>query len=262
MGVAGAALATTISRFVQVVIMMSYIQINKHWLITSKVTSDREKIRHSFNKLALPTTTNALVWAIGTLTYQMIFGQMGTTELAVFSMLGPFESLCYSVFFGIAVACSVLTGQSLGREDFLDAIRMSRLFIKLVFCIGIFLGVGLFISRHSLVAWLNLDNAKFYPLALPAISILCTVIWLRMLNLIIINGILRAGGDSNFCLKMDFIAMWIVGIPITAYGAIIAELNFTYVYFLLVSEEVVKFLLCFHRYMKLKWVNNLTLTNS
>ncbi|MDV7105124.1 MATE family efflux transporter [Vibrio sp. TH_r3] len=262
MGVAGAALATTISRFVQVVIMLSYIQINQHWLMTSKVISDREKIRLSFNKLAVPTTTNALVWAIGTLTYQMIFGQMGTTELAVFSMLGPFESLCYSVFFGIAVACSVLTGQSLGREDFLDAIRMSRLFIKLVFCIGVFLGVGLFISRQWLVVWLNLDNAEFYPLALPAISILCTVIWLRMLNLIIINGVLRAGGDSNFCLKMDFIAMWIVGIPITAYGAIIAELNFTYVYFLLVSEEVVKFLLCFHRYMKLKWVNNLTLTNS
>ncbi len=28
----------------------------------------------------------------------MIFGHMGTTELAVFSMLGPFESLCYSIF--------------------------------------------------------------------------------------------------------------------------------------------------------------------
>ncbi len=42
----------------------------------------------------------------------MIFGHMGTTELAVFSMLAPFESLCYSMFFGISVACSVLLGGS------------------------------------------------------------------------------------------------------------------------------------------------------
>ena len=262
MGVAGAALATTISRLVQVVMMLSYIRTTQHWLITSQIIDDCEKLILSFKKLAIPTTSNALLWAMGTLTYQMIFGQMGTTELAVFSMLGPFESLCYSLFFGIAVACSVLTGQSLGREDFSQAISMSRFFLKLVFCIGVCLGVALLLCREWLIAGLNLDSTEFYPLALPAISILCAAVWLRMLNLIIINGILRAGGDTSFCLKMDFIAMWLVGVPITAYGAFIAEWSFTWVYLLLISEEIVKFSLCFHRYMQLKWVNNLTLASN
>jgi Na+-driven multidrug efflux pump len=61
---------------------------------------------------------------------------------------------------------------------------------------------------------------------------------------------------------MDFVAMWMVGVPLTAYGAFIAEWDFTWVYLMLVSEEIVKFSLCFHRYMKLKWVNNLTLAHS
>ena len=262
MGVAGAALATTISRVVQVVIMLSYIGIKQHWLITSRTLVDSQKLLGSFKKLAVPTTLNALLWAMGTLTYQMIFGHMGTTELAVFSMLGPFESLCYAIFFGISVACSVLTGQSLGREDFSQAISMSRFFLKLVFCVGVSLGAILLLKREWLIGWLNLDSVEFYPLALPAISILCAVIWLRMLNLIIINGILRAGGETSFCLRMDFVAMWLVGVPLTAYGAFIAEWSFTWVYLLLVSEEITKFVLCFHRYLKLKWVNNLTLAHT
>lgn len=260
MGVAGAALATTISRFVQVGIMFTYMKITRHWLLTNRVLSDSTKLLASFKKLAIPTVLNSLLWATGMLTYQMIFGHMGTTELAVFSMLGPFESLCYSIFFGVSVACSVLTGQSLGREDFTHAINMSRFFLKLVFCVGICLGGILLIKREWLLMCLNLNSAEFYPLAFPAISILCTALWLRMLNLIIINGILRAGGETKFCLKMDFIAMWVVGVPLTAYGAFIGQWDFRWVYLMLVSEEIVKFSLCFYRYMTLKWVNNLTLT--
>lgn len=258
MGVAGAALATSISRCVQIAIMLIYMKTTRHWLLTSHTLKDSANLLISFKKLAIPTTCNSLLWAVGTLTYQMIFGHLGTTELAVFSMLGPFESLCYSIFFGVSVACSVLTGQSLGREDFGHAISMSRFFLKLVFGVGILLGCVLLTQREWLLMSLNLDTAEFYPLALPAISILCAALWLRMLNLIIINGILRAGGDTSFCLKMDFISMWVVGVPLTAYAAFIGQWDFTWIYLMLITEEVVKFTLCFSRYLTLKWVNNLT----
>lgn len=261
MGVAGAALATTISRVVQVVIMLLYMKLSNYWLIESRVLQDASRLLVSFKKLAVPTTCNALMWALGTLTYQMIIGHMGTNELAVFSMLGPFESLCYAIFFGVSAACSILTGQSLGREDFNHAINMSRFFLKLVFCVGICLGGILLINREWLLMCLNLDSADFYPLALPAVSILCMVIWLRMLNLIIINGILRAGGETHFCLRMDFLSMWVVGVPLTAYGALIGQWDFKWVYLMIISEEVIKFMLCFSRYLTLKWVNNLTITS-
>ncbi len=42
--------------------------------------------------------------------------------------------------------------------------------------------------------------------------IMCFAVVIRMLNVVIINGIIRAGGDNAFCLRMDFIAMWMVGI--------------------------------------------------
>ncbi|MGR5499935.1 MATE family efflux transporter [Vibrio sp. DNB22_10_4] len=262
MGVAGAALATTISRLLQVIFIWGYLNLRRHWLITEQVLDNTTRLWNSYKSLAVPTTLNAVLWAMGTLMYQVIFGHMGTTELAVFSMMGPFESLCYSLFFGISVACSILLGQSLGRDEFEQAFSMSQTFIKAVLVFGLMIGCGLLLGRESILSWLNLDTAELYPIASPAMAILCGAIWLRMLNMIIINGILRAGGDNKFCLRMDFIAMWMVGLPLTASAAFVLGLDFKWVYACMLFEEVVKFSLCFHRYLKRYWMNNLTLASA
>ncbi|PWI32181.1 MATE family efflux transporter [Vibrio albus] len=262
MGVSGAALATTISRVIQITILYLTLWQRRHWLIVTPTLANGSKLWKSYSSLALTNAANALLWAIGTLTYQMIFGHLGTTELAVFSMLGPFEALCYSAFMGISVACSVLLGQSLGRDEFAQAQDMTKLFLRYVLIFGLVLGSLLLAGRETLIDWLNLSSPELYSLALPAISILCCGIWLRMLNMIIINGILRAGGENLFCIRMDFIAMWVIGIPLTTYGAFIGEWGFKWVYVLMLSEEIVKFSLCFHRYLQRKWMNNLTLQHS
>ncbi len=139
---------------------------------------------------------------------------------------------------------------------------MSKFFIKAVFLFGIVTGAILLLGREVILEWLNLTTDELYPLAAPAMFILCCAIWLRMLNLIIINGILRAGGDNKFCLRMDFIAMWTVGLPLTASAAFVFGLEFQVVYACMLFEEVVKFALCFHRYLKRYWMNNLTVVNA
>ncbi|MDK9738108.1 MATE family efflux transporter [Vibrio sp. D404a] len=260
MGVAGAALATTLARLIQVGMMYLYMRYKQHWLLTTESSMQRPSLWLSYRRLALPLTLNAVLWAIGTMAYQMIFGHMGTTELAVFSMLAPFESLCYSVFFGISVACSVLLGHSLGRDEFDQAMRMGLTFIKTVVGFGALVGFMLFMGKEHVLTWLNLDEAALYPLASPAMTIMCFAVVIRMLNMVIINGIIRAGGDNRFCLRMDFIAMWMVGIPVCFYGAFIAGWDFKYIYGLMLVEEVVKLAICSHRYMSRRWINNLTIS--
>ncbi len=260
MGVAGAALATSISRALQVAMFVFILYRRRHWLFSAPKLDYSAKLMSSFRTLAIPTMYSAVLWAMGTLSYQMIFGHMGTTELAVFSMLGPFELLCYSAFFGISTACSVLLGQSLGRDDFIEAIAMTRFFIKFVLTTGVVVSVAIVLGKDQVILWLNLDTPALRVLASPALSLFAMVIWLRMLNMVIINGILRAGGENQFCLRMDFIAMWMVGVPLTSIGAFVFNLPFAWVFGLMLVEEVVKFALCFHRYMQRTWVNNLTIT--
>ncbi|MDX2322616.1 MAG: MATE family efflux transporter [Moritella sp.] len=259
MGVAGAALATTISRLLQVALMFGFLHWRKHWLLSAPIQTDSSRLWAAYKYIAIPSTASAVLWAIGMLSYQMIFGHMGTTELAVFSLLGPFESLCYSVFFGISVACSVLLGQALGRDEFTEAFTMSKFFIKTVLAFGLAIGLLLLLGKDIILSWLNLGSDELYPLASPALVVLCCAIWLRMLNMIIINGILRAGGDNHFCLRMDLIAMWIIGVPSTAFAALVLDWDFNHVYMLLLVEEIVKLSLCFHRYLSGRWLNNLTI---
>lgn len=260
MGVAGAALATTISRLLQVVFILGFLYWRKHWFLSASILAKSDKLWSSYKQIAIPTTCSAIVWAAGMLTYQMIFGHMGTTELAVFSMIGPFESLCYSLFFGISVACSVLLGQSLGRDEFAGAFKMSKFFVKTVFTLGLSIGLLLLLGKEIVLSWLNLNIEELYRLASPALTVLCCAIWLRMLNMVIINGILRAGGDNHFCLRVDFFSTWLVGVPLTAFAAFMLKWDFQYIYMLMLTEEIVKFSLCFHRYLKCYWMKNLTVT--
>ncbi|GLS91744.1 MATE family efflux transporter [Psychromonas marina] len=264
MGVAGAALATTLSRLLQVGLIFMVLYRRQHWLFTTTtlVLSRSKKLWHSYKKLVIPSTASALVWACGTLTYQIVFGQMGTTELAVFSLLGPFESLCYSLFFGLSVACSVLLGQAMGKDDFAQAQQMSTFFIKIVLVVGVGTCLLLLQGQDQLLSWLHLSSDELAPLASPALLVLCCALWLRMLNMLIINGILRAGGDNLFCLRMDFISMWMVGVPLTAIAAFVLNWDFQYVYMMMLSEEIIKFSLCFSRYCKRHWLKNLTIVNA
>ncbi|ELP5727650.1 MATE family efflux transporter [Vibrio vulnificus] len=258
MGVAGAALATSISRALQVVLMLAFMKYKRHWLLETEPSSDRPSLWLSYRRLALPVTLGAVLWGIGTMAYQIIFGHMGTTELAVFSMLGPFESLCYAIFFGISVACSVLIGQSLGRNEFERAQAMAAYFIKVVFVVGVSVGAFMLLNREWILSGLNLNSEELRPLAAPAVIVLCCGIWIRMLNMTIINGIIRAGGDNVFCLRMDFIAMWMTGIPLCAFAAFVAGMEFRVVYALMLAEEIVKLALCYRRYTQKFWIKNLT----
>jgi Na+-driven multidrug efflux pump len=58
---------------------------------------------------------------------------------------------------------------------------------------------------------------------------------------------------------MDFIAMWVVGLPFTAIAAFLIGLPFHWVYIAMLCEEVVKLSLCYYRYRQFIWVKDLTI---
>lgn len=263
MGVAGAALATTIARLLQILTYVGFFSYKQHWLTTTpQIKSQLRYLSQTYSQLALPAVASALLWAIGTMIYQVIFGHMGTLELAVYSTLGPFESLCYALFFGLSVACSVIIGQNLGRREFATAMETSRLFTKMFTLLGLLTTALLLVIQPWLLQWISLDSDQFLPLSQPAMTILSIAISLKMLNMVIINGVLRAGGENTFCLKMDFIAMWLFGLPLTAIAAFVMHYSFEQVYMMMLVEEFIKLTLCWRRYRTQHWLRDLTTDSS
>ena len=91
------------------------------------------------------------------------------------------------------------------------------------------------------------------------INVVSFFLWIRVNNMTIVVGILRAGGDTRFSLFLDGIIIWIVGVPMAYLGAFVFDWPVYLVYLCAMSEEATKWILGINRYFSRKWINNLTM---
>jgi len=79
----------------------------------------------------------------------------------------------------------------------------------------------------------------------------------KMLTYLIIVGILRSGGDTKFCLILEFICVWAIGIPLSFFSVLVLKLPIHLVLALVFSEELVRLIIVLKRFESKKWINNL-----
>ena len=77
-------------------------------------------------------------------------------------------------------------------------------------------------------------------------------------NTTIIAGIFRAGGDSRWGFYCDCIDMWLYAVPLGFLAAAVLKLPPMWVYFLLCTDEFVKWPWVFKHYHSKKWLKNIT----
>jgi Na+-driven multidrug efflux pump len=198
------------------------------------------------------------VWSLGTFVYQLIYGRMGTQELAVMSLMAPLEGLLISFFFGFASACSIMVGQRLGQDAFDDAWSVARGFAIGAPIVTFFLALVM-LSLEPLVfmPFSNL-NQETLSVAHDVFLIIIFGTCIKVFNMTTSMGILRAGGDNKHCMFIDISGMWIVGIPLTFLAAFYFSLPIYWVVLITYSEEIVKSVLFVFRMRERHWLRNLT----
>ena len=77
-------------------------------------------------------------------------------------------------------------------------------------------------------------------------------------NTTLIAGVFRAGGDSRFGFICDTIDMWVYAVPLGLFSAFVLKLPVEAVYFLLCTDEFVKWPWVFKRFYSHKWAKNIT----
>jgi putative MATE family efflux protein len=260
MGVLGAAWATFIARGAHALLIVFWLYKRKHVVFPvrplGKEFYDKGQWVHLI-KLVWPMMVSFGVWSLGTLVYQLIYGRIGTQELAVMSLMAPLEGLLVAFFFGFASACSIMVGQRLGQDAFASAWTVARGFAISAPIVTFFLGLVM-LSLESLV-FMPYDNLDRDTLAVAHdIFMLITFgTCIKVFNMTASMGILRAGGDNKHCLLIDFSGMWIIGIPLTFAAAFYFDLPLYWVVLITYSEEVVKSVLFVYRLKAKYWLRNL-----
>lgn len=258
MGVRGAATATLIARTMECIFVLGYINYNESPLkstIGEMLSFDREFLR-KYRKTTIPVILNEMLWAVGITTYSMVYARMSTTAIAVVNIVGSIERITFTGFIGVANATAVMVGKKIGekREDI--AIEYANKLGSISFLLGLGGSLLLFLAAKPILGFYNLSDEVFKQ-TLSTMYILCLFLPFKSFNATNVVGILRAGGDTKYCLIMDVAALWAIGVPLAYFGGLKFGFPVYLVFALALSEELLKFFVGVRRVISKKWIRNL-----
>ena len=260
LGIQGNAVALVIARFLECATLLTIVYRTRSPVAASLrelIGFDRVFLSRVIKPM-LPVILNELFWSLGITTYNIIYGRMGTQSYAAMNIVSGIEQVAFVVFIGVSNATSVLVGNRIGagKED--EAYVYAGRSIGIGIVGGLLLGLVLQLAKAPVLSLYKvspevIENAGYI------INVVSFFLWVRVNNMTIVVGILRAGGDTRFSLFLDGIIIWIVGVPMAYLGAFVWDLPVYFVYLCAMSEEATKWILGIHRYFSRKWINNLTI---
>jgi putative MATE family efflux protein len=258
LGIQGAAVAAVIARFIECVTLLTVIYVKKSPVAASlrELTDFDASFVKKVIKPMLPVILNELFWSLGITTYNIIYGRMGTASYAAMNIVSTIEQVCFVIFIGISNATSVLVGNRIGAGKEEQAFLYAGRSLGLGVAGGVIIGLILQLVKWPILSLYNVSPEVIYD-ASRLLNVISAFLWIRVNNMTIVVGILRAGGDTRFSLFLDGIIIWIVGVPMAYFAAFVLHLPVYYVYLAAMSEEVTKWLLGVPRYRSRKWIHNL-----
>ena len=266
MGVAGAALATLISRMVEFAIMLFHIWKNRIFRLQPRLAlaPGRETVK-KFIRYGGPVVCNETLFGLGTSLYPTIMGHMeGSREiLAAYTIAGNVEKLFTVVAFGLGGTAAILVGREIGagRSDRVRPVGMALSTLALgcgcVLSVILFLFVT-FVAPTVVFPLFQLSEGAI-EVATMMLTVMIVMIALRTFNSTNIVGVLRGGGDVKAATLIDVCPLWLLALPLAFFTGLVLRLDIFWVYLALSVEQAAKCLAGLWRLHRGQWVHNLTL---
>lgn len=259
MGISGAALATSIARFVELVIVLIYAYRPGQpvRLRFSDIFTRDPQLFRDFLRYSIPVTLNEMMWGGGVSMITAIIGHMGQSAVAANSVAQVTRQLATVVAFGIANATAIMIGKAIGEGNEDKAEDFGRRFVWLTVIAGVIGGVVVLCVNPIASAALTLtDQAREYLTFM--MFVMSYFVVGQAFNTTMVVGVFRAGGDTRFGLIEDTVAMWGISILIGFLGAFVFGWSVQAVYVALLSDEVIKIPVNWWRYKTKIWLRNVT----
>ena len=259
LGAKGVALATSISRFIELILCLIVSARSRDVKLRFQYLFLRNKLLlRDFFKMALPALLNDVSWGLAFSMYSVIIGQyLGSDMVAANSFVSQVRSFATVLCFSLASAGGILLGHLIGNDQMDEAERAASAIMKLTVISGLIGGVLILVTMGPVMSFAKLtDTGKEYLRTMLLIN--SYYVMGAAVNTSLIAGVFRAGGDSRFGLICDTIDMWCYAVPLGFFAAAVLKLPPMWVYFLLCTDEFVKWPWVIRRYRSKKWLKNIT----
>lgn len=256
-GVRGAALATVISRAIEMIITIVVASVKKYEAmgkIRELLGFDRAFL-FKLVKVGIPVLLSESLWGLGITTQNSIFSHSGTDSFAAFSIMNTVNQLTWVFFIGMGSAASIILGKKIGAKDEEGARAYAHRFCWFMPLMGAIIGLLLFPLSRLLPFIFNVEP-HIIAISQSMMLVLMCMYPSRAFNMLIIVGICRAGGDTIFASLIDNGWMWLIAIPLACLATFVWQSPAWTIMLCLETEQILKTLCGAIRVKSGKWLHS------
>ena len=255
MGVAGAAIATLISKAI-LAILGGFILVKYSSIIRPSIKNfkfDKEIVKQLI-RIGLPSTIGQSGSSLGFLVLNSFILSYGSITMAAFGMVNRITSLVMQPAMGIGAAMTAIVGQNLGnsqidrvKEAFKKSMSLS-LYMSITGCVLLLVFdnqiINFFIKaeENPEVISQGITYLKYIAYSMPLMGIFS-----------ILQGIFQGSGHTKYSMAMEIGRLWIVRIPLILMVKHLTTAGETGIWFSMSFSNLLVCIFGFWLYRRNKW---------
>ena len=263
LGIVGAAVATLVSRLVELGIILVYILfIDKklHMKLWEILKWDGTYLQ-DYLKVSTPIVISGLLWGVAQAAQTAIPGHMSATAIAANSI----AIILFEIFAVLGAACantaSVVTGKTIGA-GMLDKVKAYSKTMQGIFLLGgLFSGGMLFLCKDWIVNFYTV-SPEVKAMAVDFMTVLSVASIGSCYEYPVEGGIIAGGGSTKYAAVVDNLFMWLFTIPSAALSAFVFQFPPVVTFAFLKADQILKCIPNFITCNRYRWVKLLTREDS
>lgn len=259
MEIKGAAIATLISQLFNLVfIVIGFVVCNRR-------DGDKPVLSLHFKKITIrdylvmimPILVSEFLWSLGQNVESAVYGHLGTSNLAAYTLTGPIQGLIVGALSGLSAAAGVMIGKRLGRKEYDEAYAESKKIMYAGLAGSVVVASLLILLAGVYTGLYRVDNSvkELGRILLIVFALYAPV---KVENMILSGGIIRSGGNTKIIMVIDIVGTWCIGIPLCLLAAYVFRWGIVGVYALLTTEEIFRLAVALVIFRKRKWMISLS----
>lgn len=261
LGIRGAAIATVISRVVELIIILVYVlKLDKklHMKVRDLIRLDTTYLRDFF-RVATPLIISGFFWGINQSVQTAILGHLTAPAIAANSICTTTLNITSVVGMACANAASITMAKSIGERG-TGHVREYAVTLQLIFLgIGVLTGLVTFLSRDLIAGFYAAGlSPEAYTLTRQFLTITSVTVICSCYQYPTASGIVAGGGDTKYPPIMENLFAWLWVIPISALCAFVFDLPPVVVFMVLKSDQVLKCIPNAIKCNRFRWARELT----
>ncbi len=260
MGIRGAAVATLVSRAIELTVTVIYILAVDKKLnvrIRDLFITDKQMVRDYF-KTGLPLMMSSVSWGIAMSIQGAIIGRLIESAIAANSIATTLFQVATVICYASSNAACVLIGKTVGENMSMDIIKRRSKSLQLIFlAIGVASSAILLVAKNLIVGFYN-ASPETLEITNQFIWVLCVTVIGTAYEAPCLCGIVSGGGETSFVLKNDIIFMWLIVLPLSALSAFVFKFPVWVTFACLKADQVLKCAVAVVKVNKFNWVKTVT----